>query len=159
MPRKFFNMIPQDKELEQIRNIRFSPRAESKVYREKPAEVDGIVKFAMAKTYERLRKALTSIKHYKSLKIDPMIIPKIREYLPGVPYGLPKSKEFLSACKEGNMEVVQAMIEKNKWLVHSFDNSGQAALHWAVKRNLAVMVKVLLQAGAWIDVADFVRNM
>ena len=85
------------------------------------------------------------------------MIQKLKNYLPGVPYGLPKSEEFLIACKEGNLEEIQALFEVNKWLVHVFDISGQTGLHWAVKRKHKHVAEFLLQSGIWIDVTDYVN--
>lgn len=158
LPRKFFNMTPQEKELEEFCHVKFSRIPEEKTLeKKKNLEVENFKKNAMSKSKERLRKVLTTIKHYKTIKIDPAVLPKIMQYLPGVPYGLSGSKEFLFACKEGDLDKVSVMIEENKWLVHVFDNSGQSALHWAIKRNHLAIAKLLLQNGGWIDNTDFVR--
>ena len=114
LPRKFFNIIPQEKELEQIRNIKHEIIKEDIKPVEITPKVEQLHRLSRIMVADRFRKALSSIKHYKEMKIDSMIIPKLNEYLPGVPYGLPKSKEFLNACKEGNLEAVIAMIELNK---------------------------------------------
>ncbi|OMJ81998.1 hypothetical protein SteCoe_17433 [Stentor coeruleus] len=155
LPRKFFNIIPQEKELEKARLIRTKP---------KPLQISPSVlnisyknlqKSYQNKIHDRYRRAMSSIKHYKILKIDPMIIHKIHEFLPGVPYGIPKSKEFLIACKEGNSEDVVLMLEANKWLAHVFDSSGQSSLHWAVKRGHLKIAMILIAAGTWVDNLDF----
>ncbi|OMJ73303.1 hypothetical protein SteCoe_28056 [Stentor coeruleus] len=99
---------------------------------------------------------MSCIRHYASLKIDPMILTKINEILPGVPYGIGNSREFLTACKEGNHEKVTLMLESNKWFAHIFDGSGQSALHWAVRRGHTRIVRILLAAGTWIDSLDYI---
>ena len=154
LPRKFFNIIPQERELEVMRKVELKDEKDDKndknnknLIQNNPT-VNNLHMIPMNKSKERLRRALTAIKHYKQMKIDPMIIPKIHEYIPGVPYGLPKSKEFLAACKEGDIETVTTLIAANKWLAHVFDTSGQSGLHWAVKRSHMSVAKTLHQNGA-----------
>jgi hypothetical protein len=156
LPRKFFNMIPQERELEIIKHVDLKKKVENIEPTGKVPDVTNINKASFNKPKERLRKALTAINHFKEMKINPIVLHKISEILPGVPYGLPKSKELLIACKEGNTETLNSLLESNKWLAHIYDNSGQSGLHWSVKRNHTPIVKSLLEAGAWVDTTDYV---
>lgn len=157
LPRKFFNMIPQEKELAEARTVRIKPGPLQISPSVLNIPYENLQKVYQNKINDRYRRAMSSIKHYRMLKIDPMIVHKISDFLPGVPYGIPKSKEFLTACKEGNVENVILMLEANKWLAHVFDSSGQSSLHWAVKRGHARVAKILIAAGTWVDNLDFVR--
>ncbi|RPB04926.1 hypothetical protein L873DRAFT_1798785 [Choiromyces venosus 120613-1] len=46
------------------------------------------------------------------------------------------------------MEVAGMILEKNPALINVVDYNGQTALHWAAKRGLMVMVKLLVGSGA-----------
>lgn len=159
LPRKFFNIIPQEKELEEARTVRIKPNLLQISPSVLNIPYENLQKVYQNKINDRYRRAMSSIKHYRILKIDPMIVYKIRDFLPGVPYGIPKSKEFLTACKEGNVEDVALMLEANKWLAHVFDSSGQSSLHWAAKRGHLKVARILIVAGTWVDNLDFVRDI
>ncbi len=55
---------------------------------------------------------------------------------------------FLEAVKEGNLEFVTKMLEKDKNLISCKDKEGLAAIHWAAFKGHQNMVKYLVQAGA-----------
>jgi hypothetical protein len=154
LPRKFFNINPSEKYFSST----------SSIFPSKPLKFPELLKKTVTSArveHERLkeirRKGMTSLNHYKKLRIDPSIAPRLKEFLPGVPFGHGKSEEFLAACKEGNMEKVMSFLEMNKWLAHVFDGSGQTGLHWAVKRKQGMVARALIIAGIWVDVCDFVR--
>lgn len=157
LPRKFFNTNKCDKLFASRTQENFTKNFEKARLLDKPLK--NSTKFDSTALKELRRKAMTSINHYKKLKIDPAILHKLAEYLPGVPYGQPKSQEFLTACKEGNLELVIALLETNKWLVHVYDKSGQTGLHWAVKRKQVSIASLLIKNGLWVDVSDFVISI
>ena len=154
LPRKFFNTNKCDKLFASRTQENFTKNFERARLLYKP--IKNSTKFDSHALKELRRKALTSINHYKKLKIDPANLHKLAKYLPGVPYGQPKSVEFLTACKEGNLELVIALLETNKWLVHVYDISGQTGLHWAIKRKQDNIATLLIQNGLYVDVTDFV---
>ena len=102
------------------------------------------------------RKILSALKHYKSLNLHLVPFKTVLEYFPGVPYGLPKSREFIKQCKNGNVDMVNALLVKNKWLAHCYDFSKESALHWAVKRGHLNIVEILLSYKTHIDTNDSV---
>lgn len=154
LPRKYFTVNKSEKLPSFSTQENFFTNDESTKLLHKP--IKNSAKFDSNTLKELRRKAMTSIKHYKRLRIDPAIIHKLTEYLPGIPYGQPKSEEFLTACKEDNIELVIALLEANKWLVHVYDKSGQTGLHWAVKRKHVSIASLLIQNGLWVDVSDYV---
>ncbi|OMJ68689.1 hypothetical protein SteCoe_33796 [Stentor coeruleus] len=156
LPRKFFTTAAQDKFAELNTNTPTKINDKEPIIKNKPVTSQNLKKSHNLKIKERYRRVMSCIKHYSSLKIDPMILTKIHEILPGIPYGIGNTREFLTACKEGNNEKVTLMLESNKWLAHTFDGSGQCALHWAVRRGHVKTVKILLAAGTWIDSLDYV---
>ena len=155
LPRKFFNSSSNDKLFSKTSltfrtNALKFPESLSKPVRNSNKPSQDVLR-------EYRRKALTSIEHYKRLRIDPTAIPRLKEFLPGIPYGHSKSEDFLIASKEGNVEKVLALLELNKWLAHVFDKSGQTGLHWAIKRKQSQVARVLIQSGIWVDVCDSVK--
>lgn len=154
LPRKYFTINKCERLFSFSTQDNFFTNDEGSKLLHKP--IKNSAKFDLNTLKELRRKALTSIKHYKKLRIDPAIIHKLTEYLPGVPYGQAKSEEFLTACKEDNIELVIALLEANKWLVHVYDKSGQTGLHWAVKRKHINIARLLIQNGLWVDVTDYV---
>jgi hypothetical protein len=105
---------------------------------------------------ERLRKALTTFKHLKSLSLSAKEIASLPKLAPQKPYGLPGSRFFMQACKNHNINAVESMLELNRWLAHSYDYMHITALHWATKRKFLLVMEKLLDAGAYIDARDAV---
>lgn len=157
LPRKFYTTAAQDSLAEGSPNISDKNNGKSPIIKNNQISSQNFERVHKMKIKERIRRIMSCIRHYASLKIDPMMLPKIHEILPGVPYGIGNSREFLTACKEGNSEKVILMLESNKWFAHTFDGSGQSALHWAVRRGHGKIVRILLAAGTWIDSLDYVR--
>lgn len=106
--------------------------------------------------FDVMRKVLAAACHYKVLNMKSVSLNRIKECFPGVPYGLKDSKKFVKFVKEGEIFAVAKMLQDNKWLAHTFDMSGQTALHWAVIRGHFEIVKMLLEYKAFVDVNDFV---
>ena len=105
---------------------------------------------------ERLRKALTAFKHLKSLSLSAKEIANLPKLAPQKPYGLVGSRFFMKACKNFNINVIESMLELNKWLAQSYDYMHLTALHWATKRKFLLVMEKLLDAGAYIDARDAV---
>lgn len=65
--------------------------------------------------------------------------------------------EFFKHCKEGDIEQVQLMIQKNKYLVYDYDSTKQTALHWSCTRGWNKITSILLNNGADPNAYDMVR--
>ena len=102
------------------------------------------------------RKVLSAVAHYKALHLQRNSLKRLKEFFPGRPFGLHKSEKFLKACKDGNVLLVNYMLQSQKWLAHVYDYSGLTALHWAVIRDKVEVVRVLVQQGVYVDVNDYV---
>ena len=109
--------------------------------------------------FDVMRKVLAAACHYKVLNLKSVSLNRIKECFPGAPYGLKDSKKFVKLIKEGELFAVAKMLQNNKWLAHTFDMSGQTALHWAVIRGHFEIVKMLLEYKAFVDVNDFVWDI
>lgn len=103
-----------------------------------------------------LRKARSSLKHYKILSLESFSKSKIWEFFPGIPYGQENSKDFLKACKMGNHTLAENYLAVDPWLAHTFDYSQISAIHWGVIRGHLKVVQLLLRYKVWADVGDFV---
>ncbi|OMJ90772.1 hypothetical protein SteCoe_6751 [Stentor coeruleus] len=106
--------------------------------------------------FSKIRKLISSLRHYEQLGLHKLSRNRIFQFFPGIPYGLPQSKVFMKACKNGEAYKVKVMLEKNKWLAHIFDYSGQTPLHWAVIRNNFEITEMLLKIGSYVDVGDYI---
>lgn len=121
-----------------------------------PKVHDFILAPPISNKFTKIRKLLSSLHHYEQLGLHKLSRNRVFQFFPGVPYGLPQSKDFMKACKNGETYKVQVMLEKNKWLAHIFDYSGQTPLHWAVIRNNIEITEILLKTGSYVDVGDYV---
>jgi hypothetical protein len=158
LPRKFIKIKPSesDKALSRV----LSYKSPNILHLTKPAPSNAIQKLQKINFFSKpgmIRKVLSSSSHYKILKLSLLPLRKVLECFPGVPYGLPMSKKFIKACKEGDCEAVSSFLESNEWLVHSFDYSGQSGLHWVVLRGCYKVLEILLRHNAYIDSTDTVN--
>lgn len=156
LPRVVFNVIPQEKELETIRSPLIKPPPKPYLLKSVQAMTGALNTKNPSRKAELSRKALTTFSHFKQLKSDLPTTEKVIECLPGTSYGLPKSKIFLEACRDGHSETVNKLLKSNKWLAHVFDSTGQSGLHWSVKRGHIQIAGLLLKFGACIDTTDYV---
>ncbi|KAI8984655.1 prosome, macropain 26S subunit, non-ATPase, 10 [Mycotypha africana] len=62
--------------------------------------------------------------------------------------------DIYQASYEGKLFVVQSMLEKDASLIHSFDNDGRTALHWAASGGHVDCVDYLLNQHASINLQD-----
>lgn len=58
---------------------------------------------------------------------------------------------LFTAAEYGKLDDVRKAIERNKLGVHSFDEHGYTALHYAAQRNHVDVVRYLLSKGAKVD--------
>ena len=63
----------------------------------------------------------------------------------------PKSKELIQYAKNGDIESIKSLLERNRYLVYDYDSVHQTALHWAAKRNYPDVIKLLVSYGSFID--------
>ncbi|KAK7476820.1 hypothetical protein BaRGS_00031902 [Batillaria attramentaria] len=63
-------------------------------------------------------------------------------------------EELLLACKTGDDEKVQTMLESNKDLVNAIGSSGESALHVACQHGRSAIVDRLLASGAIVTAKD-----
>ncbi|OMJ95024.1 hypothetical protein SteCoe_1725 [Stentor coeruleus] len=96
----------------------------------------------------------SSIRQLKNLRIHPEEFAIVNKLMPQVPYGRPHSREFLSACKDGNILEVEIMLTNDKFLAYVFDSMKMTALHWACLRGYLEIIKLLLGAHAFVDAVD-----
>ena len=157
LPRVVFNIIPQEQELERIRSPTIKPLKKPLHLKSVRINTGGLDTTNNPRRVELSRRAFTSLSHLKHLKFDLPSRARLAECLPGQSYGLPKSKVFLEACRDGNIETVHSLLLRNKWLAHTFDSTGQSGLHWSVKRSQFQIAALLMKFGTWVDTCDFVR--
>ena len=50
------------------------------------------------------------------------------------------------------------MLNKNPFLVYSYDHAHLSGLHWAAKRGFIEIAKLLIQFNADVDSKDFVKR-
>lgn len=78
---------------------------------------------------------------------------------PNQPFEKPNSYEFIKNVKKNNLEEVQRMIgTSEKPLVYEFDHVGQTGLHWAAKRGLKAMTRLLIEANCDVDSRNMVSS-
>lgn len=70
----------------------------------------------------------------------------------------PKSRIFLKAVKNGQMELVKNLLRENPLIIQSFDNAGLTALHWCTLRNRMEIAKLLINNKALVDATDIVKR-
>jgi ankyrin repeat protein len=100
------------------------------------------------------RRVSQSFKHLYALSLNSNEIRQVHRLIPNKPFAFTKSQEFLLACKEGNLEELSLFIQKDKWVVHSFDRTGSTGLHWASIRAHLEVLSVLLKQGVFVDSRD-----
>ena len=113
-------------------------------------------KLKLIQSFAFIRRLLSVFRHYKQLNLHLFPKQKCFEFFPGVPYGLPSSKDFIKACKNGKTGIINEFIDQNKWLVHVYDFSGKTGLHWAAIRGHLPVIQILLENQAYIDTNDLV---
>lgn len=98
----------------------------------------------------------SSIRQLKNLRIRPEEFAIVNKLIPQVPYGRPQSREFLRACKDGNILEVEIMLTKDKFLAYVYDSMKMTGLHWACLRGFLEITTLLLDAHAFVDAVDMV---
>lgn len=63
-------------------------------------------------------------------------------------------EKLIYAIKDNDMEVVENLVDGNKFILQMFDDFKQTPLHVAAKRNRKDIIKFILSRGAKIDVED-----
>lgn len=157
LPRVVFNVIPQEQELQRIRSPIIKPLKKPLHLKSVIIDTGSLNTANYSRRAELSRRAFSSFAHLKHLKFELPSRARLAECLPGQSYGLPKSKVFLEACRDGYMETVHSLLLSNKWLAHTFDGTGQGGLHWCVKRNQLQIAGLLIKFGTWADSCDFVK--
>lgn len=104
---------------------------------------------------EKRRRRMTCIRHLLQLKPTQHEIYHLKELMPGKPFSNSKANDFLRACKSGHVSLLKYFLVADKWIVHEYDNSGENGLHWACKRDNFEVLKLLLDAGCFVDSRDF----
>ena len=64
------------------------------------------------------------------------------------------AKEFISAAKDGDVELVKQYLAQDKYLTFDFDYTHKTALHWAVIRSHYKLIEFLIQHHADVDCKD-----
>ena len=88
------------------------------------------------------------------MKISPEDI-ILHNIFPNKAYFRHGSRKLIEASRNGNLTVVDQLLQNNRYLVYDYDHVHQTALHWAAKRDHPKIVKVLLDHGSYIDCKDF----
>ena len=65
-----------------------------------------------------------------------------------------ESKLLIYYWKEGNIDQIEKLLSKNRFLVYDFDSFHQTGLHWAAKRNYPNIIKMLIAYGSFVDCKD-----
>ena len=71
-------------------------------------------KLKLIQSFAFIRRLLSVFRHYKQLNLHLFPKQKCFEFFPGVPYGLPSSKDFIKACKNGKTGIINEFIDQNK---------------------------------------------
>lgn len=103
----------------------------------------------------RFRKMLSAIKQLLSLDLKDNEIDSLSDLMPSRPFQAVNSRDFLDACKDGNVQLLTSLLEEDKWIAHSFDCFGQNGLHVAVKNCQLEILNVMLTKGTYIDAKDY----
>lgn len=111
-----------------------------------------------ATSSERKRRVMSSITHFRRLNIDRGSIYKLSQMIPNKPFGIKGSRDFLKACKEGDLRKCAFMLKDNRWLAQVRDHVSQTGLHWAARRNNVEIAKLLISYGCFVDSRDIVRS-
>ena len=100
---------------------------------------------------------LRAINKLKAMNIDPqqMIENKV---FSKKPYQRPLSNDFIHAVKLNQMEKVNLLLEKNRYLVFDFDFYNMTGLHWACKKGLVEMAELLIKNHADVDAVDILHR-
>lgn len=73
---------------------------------------------------------------------------------PQRPYESELAKEFIHAVKVQQMDTVQNLLARNRFLVFHFDYYNMTCLHWSAKKGHFRITKLLLEHGADADGVD-----
>lgn len=80
--------------------------------------------------------------------------PLVREQ----PFARALAKDFLWACKQGDHEAVELLLEKDPFLVHEFDDIRLTGLHWACRKAHVRTAELLLDSHADPKAEDVLRR-
>lgn len=103
---------------------------------------------------ERTRRALGALRHLLQLRIPRHWISRLKLLVPQTPCAAPQSRQFLMACRTGDIEAVTRMLVNSRWLALEFDRVRRTGLHWAARRAHTAIIDELLKHGAFIDARD-----
>jgi hypothetical protein len=106
------------------------------------------------KSAERKRRVLTSISHFRRLNIDQGNISKLSQMISNKAFGIQGSRDFMKACKDGDLRKAKYMLTDNRWLSQIKDHVNQTALHWAARRGNLEIAKLLIEQGCFVDSRD-----
>ncbi|KAM3145671.1 SMC5-SMC6 complex localization factor protein 1 [Paramecium bursaria] len=67
-------------------------------------------------------------------------------------------EEYFQLIKLDDVGELQLMLNKNPYLVYSYDHAHLSGLHWAAKRGFVEIAKLLIQFNADVDSKDFVKR-
>eukprot|EP00347_Sterkiella_histriomuscorum_P002199 403369084 len=101
-----------------------------------------------------IKTLIFAVNEMKQMKLTPeMII--TGQVFPKVPFQKGQlSRDFFFAVKIGDIDSIEQMLKKDRFLVHEYDHANQSALHWAAKRNKSAIVKLLVKIGARLNQRD-----
>jgi len=114
LPRKYFHLTSNDQDLKIININQKSQTLQNVSYEVKIPKLEGIRKDEKARKLDMKKRALTAIRHFNQMKLNAYAVSKLSELMPKEPYCQPKSKEFIMACKVGEIDDVQRLLHANR---------------------------------------------
>lgn len=128
LPRKHFNITPGESE-NVINVVRKSSPLKNVMVDIRIPQLEGIKIDHSHRKADIRKRALSCLRHLIQLKPNNYMIENLDKMMPKQPYSQAKSKEFIMACKLGNLEEVKNLLHINRWLAHSYDTARQTGLH------------------------------
>lgn len=74
------------------------------------------------------------------------------------PFARPFAKDFLWACKYGDHDAVERLLEKDPFLVHEYDDIRMTGFHWACKKSHLRIAEHLLENHADPKAEDILKR-
>ena len=76
--------------------------------------------------------------------------------VPNHSYGFPATHELLFSIKTKNLKMVNALLDKYKYLVLDYDYFYMTALHWTVKYNFYQIIPKLVGYGSNVNAKNYI---
>lgn len=157
LPREEFHLVsPENKRTPETKKIKYE-----KILLKTPKILQEFIKdskkmFIYRKNY--LQCLQKSIKDLKTLNFLNSEITDLKKVVHSKPFQDQKSKLFIKAAKNGNLQLVKSLLRENPNVIQSFDIVGLTALHWCALRNRMEVAKLLVSSRAIIDAIDMVKR-